>query len=92
MRQIEFVSYTGKYPNLCGGELRVRVEGKERLVDSSLISGGTCYWDSRNLQEILTAGAWSVYFRDESFTPEEQARIVELVNANVPHGCCGGCM
>jgi hypothetical protein len=26
---IEFVSYNGKYPNLCSGKLTVKIDGKE---------------------------------------------------------------
>ena len=45
MRKIEFVSYSGSYPNLCSGKLHVRVDGKDHLVNCDMISGGECYWD-----------------------------------------------
>ena len=29
--KIEFVSYTGKYPYLCGGELTLKIDGEEKI-------------------------------------------------------------
>ena len=28
MKRVEFVSYTGRYPNLCGGVLTVKIDGE----------------------------------------------------------------
>ena len=28
-KHVEFVSYTGNYPNLCSGDLTLRIDGKE---------------------------------------------------------------
>lgn len=90
MRKIEFVSYSGKYPCLCCGELLVRVDGEERKVDCSMISGGSIWINGAD--DGTTEGPWSIRFLDDFFTAKEQARIVELVNENVEHGCCGGCI
>lgn len=40
----------------------------------------------------ITQGPWDIEFRDDFFTPQEQAYIKYLINANVRQGCCGGCI
>ena len=86
---IEFVSYNGKYPNLCSGELVLRIDGKEVSLDSPLWSGGYVTFDD-DWREHIGCGEWSVN------VPEEFAQyaneITEVVNDNVPWGCCGGCV
>lgn len=42
VRDIEFVSYDGDYPNFCRGTLTLRVEGEEISVARCLVSGGEC--------------------------------------------------
>lgn len=39
---IEFVSYNGKFPNLCRGTLVIKVNGEEISLENYLISGGRC--------------------------------------------------
>ena len=86
---IEFVSYNGEYPNLCSGELVLRIDGKEVNFGSCLCSGGYVIFDD-NWCEHVGCGEWSVD------VPEEFAQyadeITEVVNDNVPWGCCGGCV
>lgn len=86
---VEFVSYDGAWPNLCSGELVLRIEGKEVNLGCCLCSGGRVRFDS-DWCEHVESGAWSVD------VPEEFAQyadeITEIVNDNVPWGCCGGCV
>lgn len=86
---VEFVSYDGEFPNLCRGELVLRIEGKEVNLGCCLCSGGRVWFDS-DWREHVESGEWSVD------VPEEFAQyadeIVEVVNDNVPGGCCGGCV
>lgn len=40
---VEFVSYNGKFPNLCSGTLIIRVNGEEFTLEAPcLCSGGKC--------------------------------------------------
>ena len=91
VRDIEFVSYDGDYPNLCRGTLKLRVEGEEICVSRSLISGGECWCGATC---YATQGDWVVDF--SRFPLElndiEKKIVTELVNKNVEHGCCGGCI
>ena len=94
--KVEFVSYSGAYPNLCSGTLIVRIEGVEHAYSRCLIPGGSCGFDA-NRNERITRAPWkgldrynvpSWIFETEGL----EAAILEAVNANVPWGCCGGCL
>ena len=86
---VKFISYDGKYPNLCRGALTLDIDGRIYIFDHALSSGGTCSFDADWCPEV-TQGAWLVNlpiwaerYRDE---------IEYLVEINIPHGCCGGCL
>ena len=96
MRDIEFVSYTGKYPCLCMGTLTLKIDGKEMSFKGGFHSGGTCYFDG-DWDEHVTEGNWEIDFdypewEELNLTDEEKEEITFLFNVNVEHGCCGGCL
>lgn len=86
---VKFISYSGEYPNLCSGTLVLEVDGKKRELSRALCSGGSVRFDE-NWNASVTHGSWSVDL-PEDFEPYRK-EIEELVNDNVPHGCCGGCI
>lgn len=86
---VEFVSYNGKYPNFCTGELVLCIDGKKVNLGRCLCSGGTVWFDS-SWCEHVEVGAWSVNIPKEFQQYAEE--ITEVVNKNVPWGCCGGCV
>ena len=51
---VEFVSYNGKYPNLCRGTLIIKVNGKEAVLKNCLYSGGRCGFDQKRNEHIKT--------------------------------------
>lgn len=84
---VKFVSYDGKYPNLCSGTLILSIDGE--IVECYMRSGGTVWFDNE-WNEHIECGKWSVdvpekyeYMRNE---------IEDCVNSNVEWGCCGGCV
>ncbi len=89
---VKFISYDGTYPTLCYGTLTVKVDNNlVKLVDV-LISGWDIYYDYNDGEEYADIGEWTV---DLEKYPELQCyekEITDLVNANVEHGCCGGCV
>ena len=87
---VEFVSYDGRYPNLCRGQLVVRIDGKEVNLGNCLISGGICYFDS-DWSDIVTSGEWNIDDLPEEYE-QYRKEIKEVANENVPFGCCGGCI
>ena len=104
-KAVEFVSYTGKYPHLCSGVLTVKINGEEVKFGTETTpdgeqkkynkvfwaSGGRCYFD--NAKDYIEEGKWETI---AVFIPEQYrqyaSELEEVLNTNVPHGCCGGCL
>ena len=90
---VKFISYTGCFPTLCHGVLKIEVDGTILEVEDCLISGGGCIFDGYTSTMDVNIGAWEVDFN--LFPPlSEQVKneITALVNKNGAHGCCGGCV
>lgn len=100
MKHVEFVSYNGEFPSLCAGILTLNIDGEtvtfgchhnpaKQMFDRFWFCGGYCNWVTNEVVE----GEWCVCV-DE--LPEQYRsyadEICELMNANIPHGCCGGCI
>lgn len=87
---VEFVSYDGSYPNLCGGKLVLSIDGERvEFDDYCMHSGGGVYFDD-DWNESVTEGAWSVDVPGKY--KHLQDEIEDCVNDCVPWGCCGGCV
>lgn len=98
---VRFVSYTGKFPNLCRGELTLEIDGEEITFGYGFHSKDKPkyypFWSSGGginpNYEGTRKGEWRI---DANKIPEEfrkyAAEIDEVFNANVPWGCCGGCI
>lgn len=94
--RVEFVSYDGEYPNLCSGTLILKVEGVNvEMPKYCLRSCGRVWFEKveGGLDEHVESGAWKIdsYWMPEflkPFTEEMEA----VINANIPQGCCGGCV
>lgn len=109
---IKFISYTGRYPNLCSGVLTLNIDGKEvkfgyemdsfdwktnKYIDSnydSFWSSGGCI--SSNYPEESYEVSEDEWIINEEDIPEQYQKyayeIGEIFNANVPYGCCEGCI
>lgn len=94
---VEFVSYSGKWPTLCGGTLVLKIDGTgvkfgNKCLDKTAQyptfwhSGGECTMD------YCSTADWVI---DVAELPEEFQKyaeeIDEVFNSNVEHGCCSGC-
>lgn len=90
---IKFISYDGKWPALCMGTLTVEKDGKQYSMKYILVSGGSCGFRNGYSESYIEYGEGSIY---KDRLPEELKKDVEeltyLVNKNIPHGCCGGCL
>jgi hypothetical protein len=83
--EVTFVSYNGRYPNACSGTLVVSINGKLCSYECRLESGGGLTDDYDTYH-----GPWTFFYEGVS---EELARLItEVINQNVPMGCCGGCV
>ncbi|MCQ2444438.1 MAG: hypothetical protein MJ061_02975 [Mailhella sp.] len=93
MRNIEFISYDGVWPRLCGGTLTLRIDGEEWARKNVLFSGGAVN-NSRDPAELdISYGPWILDYRMAAeFSPEEMEHIAALINERIPYGCCGRCL
>lgn len=98
---IEFVSYTGKYPNLCSGTLTLKIDGKIRTFgDESNCDykrfwapGGSCDYNMTIQECEVKKAPWKVIKRHLPDVLKSSAKKLGTVfNNNVPYGCCGGCV
>lgn len=94
---VKFISYTGKWPNLCSGVLTLEVNGKIYKFGYSQeyrdfwASGGSCGF--KGGKSYINYGEWEINVDD---LPEELRKyapeIDKVFNENVESGCCGGCL
>lgn len=92
--EVKFISYDGKFPNLCNGTLVIEVSGVQfQIAPHTFESGGSVTFDDE-WEETVTEGPWK--FSEGVELPEElqpfRDKILEVMNENVEHGCCGGCV
>ena len=88
--KVKFINYSGEYPNLCRGILTLEIDGKVvKFPKYCMHSGGYVSFDS-DLNEIVEYGDWSVDIPEEYLEYKEE--ILQVVNDNIPKGCCGGCI
>lgn len=92
VEMIKFISYDGAWPNLCRGTLVVEKDGKQYSMYGVLISGGNVSFDA-DWEANVEEGDWSI--DRNALAPELQddwRELESLVNDEIPHGCCGGCI
>lgn len=90
---VEFISYDGKWPNLCRGTLKIKVNGIFYSLKYAMCSGGSVWFD-KDWCDHVESGPWTIDI-DEKEYPElipYVEEITKVVNENVPQGCCGGCI
>jgi hypothetical protein len=89
---VEFVSYSGQYPNLCSGILVLKVDGQEFTFPQYCMSSGGSVWFTKEWEENVEYGPWLISEWPEGFPEEAKAEAIDVVNAEVRQGCCGGCI
>ncbi len=96
-RHVEFVSYDGRFPNLCRGTLVLRIDGREVSFDylsrnDFWESGGDVYF-TEDWEDVVMQGEWELRLE---WVPDEYREyaqeMIDVFNANVEFGCCGGCV
>ena len=89
---LEFKSYDGKAPNLCSGTLIMTLDGEDIVFPvQCLYSEGTIKKSNKKGEQVIK-GPWIVREFPERFPKELEKKAVELINENIPYGCCGGCL
>lgn len=87
---VEFVSYDGAYPNLCTGQLVLKINGQVREFSRHCLQSGGTVWFDNDWNAHIENGRWSID-PPEDLEPLRK-KIEECINENIPHGCCGGCV
>lgn len=86
------IEYNGEYPCLCHGHLVVTIDGVVwDFGDFSLSSGG-CVWFDDDWGEHVEEGDWDIIEWPEGFPEELKEEVLNAINLEIPHGCCGGCV
>lgn len=90
--KVKFISYDGKYPNLCCGTLTLEIDGEVVVFKPEnrfWYSGGNYSQD--NIFNFKNE--WIIY---QSELPDKYrmyvADIDRVFNENVEFGCCRGCV
>lgn len=94
--RVNFISYTGRYPCLCSGELTLEIDGVKHTFGYARWCEFPHFWNSggyiSNDYEAIE-GEWEI---DVECLPEQFRDVAEEIdkvfNENVPYGCCGGCI
>lgn len=100
---IEFVSYTGRFPNLCTGDLTLRIDGEEVVFDGKQnprfwTSGGRCYMTHEDYGDYVYRDKWELIDVEhlEDLDPKYIDMLDDMLDvmntSNVQYGCCGGCL
>ena len=87
-KRLKFVSYDGSYPNLCSGTLVMELDGNKIIFPNHCLDSGGYIENWENCVE----GEWTITKFPEGFPKELEKEAENIVNNNVPHGCCGGCI
>lgn len=75
------VTYTGRYPNYCRGQLRIGIEGKVFDFPHGSLS----------LDTSVYLNPWTVTKWPSDFPDNQKEHTVKAINDTLRHECCGGC-
>lgn len=90
---VEFISYDGKWPCLCSGNLIIKVDDVYYTLRNVLVSGGRiCGGPHTDWDMWSELGPWKVDLEEYPELESYKEEITRVVNENVPQGCCGGCI
>lgn len=88
------IEYDGKRPCLCMGHLIVWIDNKKWDFGSNVLKSGGEIKRDDDCNMWAEQGEWSIY-QDcwpKDFPEEYKNLVIETINEEIPHGCCGGCI
>ena len=86
------LKYDGEYPNLCSGILTATINGEKWVFPKYCMKSGGGVWFDVNWSEHVEGGPWEIRDWPDGFPEELKDIFLEEVNAQISHGCCGGCV
>lgn len=75
------VTYTGRYPNYCRGQLIICINGKVFDFPQGSLS----------LDTSVYLNPWTVIKWPHDFPDKCKDEAVRVINDTLKHECCGGC-
>lgn len=101
---VQFISYTGEYPNLCSGVLTLKIDGElvrfghdyrvfesyktDGNYDSFWVTGGRTYFSNDWSESYIETDEWVVYEED---LPEKFRKYVHEIEAVINENIPYGC-
>lgn len=86
------ISYNGRYPNLCSGDLTVYVDGIEYDFPPYCMRSGGCVYENDEGYYQTDDGEWEITKWPEDFPKHLKKPVLDKINEEIPWGCCGGCI
>lgn len=88
------IEYDGRYPNLCRGHLVVWIDGVAWDFGKYILHSGGDIMRDDEWNMWATEGLWDIDDEDfpEGFPMEYKYDVINEINSEIAHGCCGGCI
>lgn len=88
------IKYDGRFPNLCRGHLKVWDDDKYYDFGKYCLCSGGNVWFDDNWSEHVEEGPWNLMdeYIPKDFPKEKTSELLNIINSEIPHGCCGGCV
>lgn len=86
------IKYDGSYPNLCSGHLEVWVDDNYYDFGTHVLTSGGGVSFDEDYSEHVWEGDWSIDEFPDNFPMELKDELLKVINEEIPHGCCGGCV
>jgi len=88
------IEYDGDYPNLCRGNLIVYISEERWEFPLYCLESGGRVCRNENWDMWPEEGPWSVSKWPEGFPDDDGLKMLieNIINDEIPLGCCGGCI
>ena len=86
------IEYDGSYPNLCQGSLVVFIGDTRYQFPEYCMKSGGAVWFDEEWDANVEQGEWSISDWPDNFPDKYKDETLEIINEEVEHGCCGGCI
>ena len=78
---VEFISYDGRWPNLCFGTLIIKADGKTYRLEGVMVSGGCIMGGPSTDWEMWAEhGDWKIDLEDYPELKKYEEEITKVVN------------
>ena len=88
------IKYDGDWPNLCSGHLEVWIGETYYDFGKYVLCSGGCVLGDENWNMWTEEGPCSILeeYIPKDFPVDRIDDLMNVINAEIPWGCCGGCI